>query len=118
MSGFEPERAIFKLTVEPASDRTVLAAAGELDLVAADDLLAELRRHLAAGPVLLDLQELSFTDSSGLRVLDTALRDAEREGWTLAVHPGLQPGVRRALELTGMLELMPFEGPAPDQPGP
>ena len=37
------------------------------------------------------------------------LRDADANGWTLTIAPELHPAVRRVLELTGMLALLPFE---------
>ena len=48
-------------------------------------------------------------DSSGVRLLDTLMREAERQRLDADPRPALQPAVRRVLELTGMLELLPFE---------
>jgi len=104
-----PELPDFRLTVARAGERTVVAAAGEMDLVTAGDFDTTVREHLAAGPVLLDLRELSFMDSSGVRALDALLRDVDRQGWSLAVHPDLHGNVRQILEITGMLSSLPME---------
>jgi anti-sigma B factor antagonist len=96
------------LTVAHHGGERTVAAAGEIDLATADAFAAGLREHLAGGPVLLDLRELSFMDSSGVRVLDALLRDVDREGWSLAVRPELQDSVRLVLEMTGMLNVLPM----------
>ncbi len=99
----------FRRSATSADGHTVIAVAGELDIAHSDELLAGLREQLGRGPVRLDLGELTFMDSSGVRLLDTLLRDVQAEGWTLTIAPALRPAVRRVLELTGMLALLPFE---------
>jgi anti-anti-sigma factor len=101
----------FRLAVTAADGHAVLAAAGELDIAHTDELTAALHARLAQGPVRLDLGGLTFMDSSGVRLLDTLMRDVEAQGWTLTMAPELHRAVRRVLELTGMLELLPFEPP-------
>jgi anti-sigma B factor antagonist len=97
-----------RLTVAGGSGERTVAAVGELDLATADAFAAALRDHLAGGPVLLDLREVSFMDSSGVRVLDALLRDVAREGWSLAVRPEMQNSVRMVLEMTGMIDALPL----------
>jgi len=99
----------FRLTVTAADRRTVVAAAGELDIAHADELTAALWEQLAQGPVHLDVSELTFMDSSGVRLLDTLMRDVDTNDWTLTLATQLHPAVRRVLELTGMLAVLPFE---------
>lgn len=98
----------FRLTISPACGTTVVAAHGELDIASAEEFAATLREHLARGPVVLDLGDLSFMDSSGVRVLDAVLRDAASEGWTFGVRRQMQEGVRQVLEMTGMMPLLPL----------
>jgi len=97
------------LTVAHTGAERVVSAVGEIDLATADAFAAALREHLAAGPVVLDLRGLSFMDSSGVRALDTLLRDVEREGWRLAVRPEMQDAVKMVLEMTGMLKALPMQ---------
>lgn len=93
-------------TVTRDGEETLVAAEGEMDISSAEAFGAVAREHLAAGPVALDLRALSFMDSSGVRMLDALLRDAERTGNGLRVLPDLQPGVRQVLDLTGMLGVL------------
>lgn len=69
----------------------------------------EVRDSLAAGPVLLDLGDLTFLDSAGVHALDALLREARREGHRLTVRPELRPTVRQVLEMTRLLEVLPME---------
>jgi anti-anti-sigma factor len=83
-----------------------LALAGELDIAdvpraeqALDGAIAE-----SSGPFLVDLCDLDFLDSSGIRLLLRARALLGREDRTLVLV--CPPGpVRRALELTGVLDL-------------
>ncbi len=79
-----------------------LALQGELDMGTAPELEARLAAlSEARSPAKLDLSGLTFVDSTGLRVLLGAVRDADRDGWKLEVGRELSPQVRRLVELTG-----------------
>ncbi|MGH2858086.1 MAG: STAS domain-containing protein [Solirubrobacteraceae bacterium] len=76
---------------------------GELDLAGVaklDECLERLRR--AGTPVRLDLSELRFIDSSGLRALVTSRRDSEQNAWRLEIGTELCPQVRKLVDLTGL----------------
>jgi anti-sigma B factor antagonist len=78
-----------------------LVLAGEFDLAALpgfDDKIAEVE---GAGPVaiVIDLNGLTFMDSSGLRALVTADERARHAGRRLAIIPG-PATVRRVFEIT------------------
>jgi anti-anti-sigma factor len=80
---------------------------GELDLNVADQLEARLAELKAAGTSLrLDLSELTFIDSSGIRVVTRARLDATRDGWPLEIDPNVSEIVRRPLELLGLDEVL------------
>ncbi len=104
-----PDQPQLEVTVTRVDGRAVVAAAGELDLATADRFVEAIREHLPAGPVLLDLRELTFMGSSGIQALDELMRDAEREGWTLTIRPAFQRSVERVLVLTGLLSILPME---------
>jgi anti-anti-sigma regulatory factor len=55
--------------------------------------------------VRVDLSELAFMDSTGLRALLGAARDHP----TLTLQGPLQPPIQRLLELTQTLEILPFQ---------
>ncbi len=103
----------FEITVSPAPDGVIVAVCGEVDLVTAPAVEVALREQLAAGPVRLDLQGLSFMDSSGIRVLDAILRDLAPNDWALVIDPALQPPVRQVITLTGLTDALPFEATVP-----
>lgn len=82
------------------SGAVCLRLVGEFDLVVAHQLnerLEELKR--SAATVKLDLSQLQFMDSTGLRVVVTAMLDAQQNGWNLEVDRRLAPPVARLLEL-------------------
>lgn len=79
-----------------------MAAHGEVDVVSAGHLGAQLREVLEAGfkRIVLDLRGVSFIDSSGLR----AILDAEAASRSASLDFALIPGptaVQRLFELTG-----------------
>ncbi len=93
---------------------SIVVVSGELDVGSAPTLLRYLL-ELMTGPVetiTLDLHDLSFIDSSGLKALIAARADAEAAGIALALRDiAAQP--RRVLELTGLDELFDIDAGAP-----
>jgi anti-anti-sigma factor len=85
----------------------VVRVRGELDVATASSLEKLLLRERAPGEVLeLDLSELGFMDSTGLRVLLRAQQAAERGGWEV-VLTGASPPVRRLFVLAGVHAALP-----------
>jgi anti-anti-sigma factor len=82
-----------------------LVLSGELDLASVQAFEDELRRVEADRPatILVDLGQLGFMDSSGLRALVMADERAHAVGRRLAVIPG-PPQVRRVFEITKLDE--------------
>jgi|1186.fasta_scaffold237319_2 anti-sigma B factor antagonist len=86
---------------------TVLTLHGELDLAYADDLTVRLEELRDRGePVLLDLDQLEFIDSSGLRVLLKATQDSEGAPWRFQVTRG-SLAVTRLLDGAGLQGRLP-----------
>jgi anti-sigma B factor antagonist len=80
---------------------TILSVAGELDVSAApyfSEKLNELIRT-GGGDVVVDLQRVSFVDSTGLAVLLNALRRLTRARRRMSIVIG-NSAVRRAFEVT------------------
>ena len=100
---FRPPR--FEVTAEPDPERggTLLRLSGELDLVS-EPGFEEALAAVEAPPVRIDLSQLDFMDSTGLRALLSAARAHE----DLTLSGPLQTPVQRLLELTQTLELLPF----------
>jgi anti-sigma B factor antagonist len=95
----------FNVSVEGRGDATVLTLSGELDLAASPALERELG-HVLAGPpapLVVDLRQLEFIDSTGLSVLVRAHQRAEEQGRRF-VLAGASAQVQRLLHLTGIAE--------------
>jgi anti-anti-sigma factor len=106
-----PDPAEFHVTVLRADGLTNVAVAGEVDIATVGEFVDALREHLASGPVVLDMRELTFMDSSGVRALDALLGDVEREDWSLAVCSDMHRNVCQILRLTGILGELPLQDP-------
>ncbi len=96
----------FQVDVVVAHDEVVLALAGELDLESADVLEREVAALHADGRdrVVIDLRDVGFIDSTGLRVLIGLHRAAEHEGRLIGLVRGPHP-VQRIFELTATAPL-------------
>ena len=102
--GFAP----FGVQTRVARAGLVLALRGEFDLAAVpafEEAFAQVADH-DDGPLLLDLADLSFIDSSGVSSLVSTLARLRAEGRTMSVcEPARQ--VENVLALTGLLERLP-----------
>jgi anti-sigma B factor antagonist len=87
---------------------TVVAAVGELDMAAAQDLWRELEPQLVGGArVVLDGTGLTFLDSSGLRILLQAVKVAAADGADFRIVAP-QPAIQRVFDLAGVGERLPL----------
>lgn len=109
MSGFPP---VLEVVETRDAGRVHLRLRGELDLATAPPVAGRLRELGARRePLLLDLEELTFIDASGLRLVVTAAQAAARDGWVFAITPGSDP-VRRLFEIVGLHDgRLPIEPP-------
>jgi anti-anti-sigma factor len=83
---------------------------GELDVATAPALAQRLRALTELGhAVVVDLAEVSFMDSSGLRVLLQARQDADRDGRALELRRP-SPAVRRVIDLARAEHLLGATG--------
>jgi anti-sigma B factor antagonist len=100
------------VVVRPAGDEIVFALAGELDPHTAPQLQEELDAVRGVGhggtTFVLDLGELTFIDSSGLRVLISAQKEIETAGGRLVLR---RPSAtaHRLLEITGLVDHLEVE---------
>jgi stage II sporulation protein AA (anti-sigma F factor antagonist) len=89
----------------------LVAASGEVDTTTAPRL-AEALVQFGGGTVTLDLTDVTFLNSSGLKALVAAHRHLERSGCELRVQ-GEQDSVRRVLEVAGLYKLLHSNGDHP-----
>lgn len=82
----------------------VIAPAGDVDLATAPIVEDELRRaEQSDGVIVLDLGQVSFMDSTGLRVVITADQRARDRGASLRIAH-VPPQVGRLFDLVGIAE--------------
>lgn len=105
----------FEVRTELDTQRARVIAAGELDLSTAPRLEQEVEGALARGAreVTIDLQRITFIDSSGLRLFIVLNERAGAEEWTLRMT---SPAGRAAaiFEITGARANLPFVGDLPE----
>lgn len=108
-----PQEPIFSWEVERQEGATLVFLRGELDLASAEAALDVLVEALRDGDLVIDASELAFIDSSGIRSILEAYREANQgvgEGRSVTVRaPTAQ--VRRVLQLTGIENLIEEETP-------
>jgi len=81
---------------------------GEIDRINAPELLEhaaraiELRRHL-----VIDLSDATFVDSSAIHALVKVRTNAEKAGCVAVLQMGTAATVERAIEITGLEQVMP-----------
>jgi anti-anti-sigma factor len=94
---------------EREGDVHTLRLFGELDLATAADVQRELEHVEAtdAESIVLDLSELTFMDSTGVRLLVTAHARARADSNRLTLLRGGR-AVQRILQLSGVEALLPF----------
>ena len=99
--------AAFRVTVEPIEDATLIRVVGEIDATTAERLRTHLDDARHHGEItLLDLAEVRFIDSVGLRVLLEATEKVNSGDWALFI---VRPSrvVRRLLEITDTADRLP-----------
>jgi anti-sigma B factor antagonist len=103
-----------RVEARSAEGRTVLELHGELDLAAAPVLAEEIERAQAeAQIVVLDLEDLDFIDSAGLRVILAAHDRANGAQREFAVTPGSEQ-VQRLLKIAGVSDHLTVVAAADD----
>jgi anti-anti-sigma factor len=110
MSGHSQKPGSLQISSELVQGAATLTLRGELDLASARQLEESLAAIDEREParITIDLGELVFIDSSGLRALLLADARANDRGDELVLLPGQEP-VQRVLEMTGALDVLRFE---------
>jgi anti-sigma B factor antagonist len=93
---------VFSVSRRRAGDGVAVVAVGEIDLVTVDAVQAEI--DAARGEtrvVLLDLRDVTFIDSAGVRLVLEGSRALAAAGGELVVVRG-GPEVRRVFDLVGL----------------
>lgn len=95
-----------KIEKETGQDVTILRISGRLDATTAQELEAAVLDIISSNstPLLLDMAQLDYISSAGLRVLILALKKSKEKekGFSLCC---LQDNVSNVLEIAGFLPL-------------
>ena len=95
----------------PLAQVATVVIAGELDHCAAPQIrrrLDDILRDPAILHLVLDLENLTFMDSSGIGVLLGRLRLLEQRGGSLSVR-GMKPAVEKLFRLSGLNQVIGIE---------
>lgn len=102
-----------KFEISPRTDgpNLTLAVTGELDMRTLGELSESLEEQLRGGAndVTLDLRDLAFMDSSGLRLLIELSDRSRADGWQLRMLAPLHEAAALVLRVTGADKALPFE---------
>lgn len=99
----------FELAVETGDGRVTFIPRGELDLATAPELEERVLAALRDGEqdVVLDLRELTFMDSTGVRTIVAAHQVSVESGRSLrVVRPPRDSAVSRVIEISGIDEAL------------
>lgn len=99
----------FELGIDAGDERVTFIPRGELDLATAPELEELVLATLRDGErqVVLDLRELTFMDSTGVRTIVAAHHVAEETGHDLRlVRPSCESAVFRVIEISGIDEAL------------
>ena len=101
----------FEIREEATEPVLVLTVTGELDMNTVELLARHVDERLAEAPrpLTLDLAELAFMDSSGLRLLIDLYDRSRRENWTLTMVAPSSEAATMVLRATGADTALPFE---------
>src|SRR5690242_14722074 len=106
---FEPSGDRFSCEVVPERDHVRVAPVGELDMASCPALEQTIRELRDAGSdyIVLDLRQLRFLDSTGLRLLLGLSAAARENSHRLELIEG-PPQVQRVIQLTRTRSVLPF----------
>ena len=110
----EPASPLLTIDVSEHGTPAVVTASGEVDLATVGQLSSVLADTIQAGAaeLLVDLERVSYLDSTGLGALVGAHKRLAASGGRLVVRC-TQPRLLRLFAITGLLHVLTFDG-APD----
>jgi anti-anti-sigma factor len=104
----------FEITEETRRETLILSIAGELDLGTVPELAQRIEDKLGANHSTLDIDlgEVTFIDSSGLRLLIEINQRSAKERWDLTLKYPQDESAMTVFQLTGADKALPFEEPS------
>ncbi|HZG06710.1 MAG TPA: STAS domain-containing protein [Streptomyces sp.] len=110
-----PSGPSLAITSHAGQGHTVVVVGGSIDYHTSPQLLGHLMtKELQGVPlVVLDLSRVAFCDSSGLGVFVEVFRRRSETGHRFALA-AVQPEVRRVMELTHLVDILPLHATVSD----
>ena len=89
------------------NDTTVVSISGSVDALTAQEVTSYLSSKIAGGQhhLVLDLGQVDYMSSAGLRAILSALKESRQEGGDLRLAAA-QPGVEKILKLSGFTNIL------------
>ncbi len=95
------------ISVQKSDQISIVSIAGSIDALTADQVAGYIDEQISSGEkhLLLDLSEVEFMSSAGLRVILGALKQTRQQGGDLYLA-GAQGGVDRVLKMSGFPKIL------------
>jgi anti-anti-sigma factor len=100
----------FEIKDGRSGSEVTVSIVGELDLSTAQTLAQHVDQHLSAGltDLTLDLGDVAFMDSTGLRLLIELNDRSQAQAWRLRLKPPKHDDAALVLQATGADTALPF----------
>jgi anti-anti-sigma factor len=99
----------FCVEVHPQREFVRVRPVGEIDVATVDRVRGQFEDLKAVGftRIVLDMRDVTFVDSTGLRLMLEAQESSRADGWEFAVIDG-SSSVQHLLQVTGMRHVLDF----------
>jgi anti-anti-sigma factor len=101
-----PQDITMQITSSKSGALNVATLEGRLDTATAAEAEATLIGMLAAPGMVLDMTQVRYVSSAGLRILLKLAKEAKAKGAAYSLV-GLQPAVREVFEISGFDKIIP-----------
>ena len=95
------------IAIEPTANAHIIALQGQVNSANAATVETEVLAVVQQGArnVLLDMRELSYISSAGLRVVLVLAKRLKQAGGKLVIY-GMQPHVREVFDISGFMAIL------------
>jgi anti-anti-sigma factor len=97
---------IFDIRVQRSGSLTYVELHGELDL-SSEERFVDVVDTVQSGQLVLDLRDLTFIDSTGLRMIVRTWERSRAEGFALEIVGGRNQ-VQKIFQMTGLADALPM----------
>lgn len=96
-----------KVKLAESDKATIVSVIGSIDALTSEHVTEVLGTHIKNGKeyTIIDLSQVEFMSSAGLRVILGSLKQARQDGGELYLA-GARPGVERVLKMSGFIHIL------------